>query len=521
MRVILSKFSVPVSSWMIFPLAGALVVGGAKIWLIANAGSPTPYWDQWDAEGALLYPQFFSGTLHFSDLIALHNEHRILTARLWWLLLLELGGYWDPVLQMLANTTILAAFVAVMLVAFRGILDGSSWIAYLILSTVIYALPFDWESALWGVDAPQCLLLLFSVAGLVAIVEAAAFTLRWWLAMLLLVISYFSSAAGALSAAAAFAICLVQFAVVRRSGRGEFLALALLAAVTAAMVLYTPVLAGHAFLKAHSINQFLQALMVIASWPATTGHKGAAILAIGAILVQAPAVLVSIRIIALRPPLNDRRWLLVALTGWAVLQIVTIAYSRAAAPIASRYLDTFEVAVTINYACLLYLLFASELQIRRRLALAATALWLVFVLFGATKFIFTQTLPDLARKQAQSRAQTANLHAYLDTGNIAALENKPFLDIPYPNPQRLAMIVSQPAIRAILPPELAGDASAARAQQRSLARFTGRPIEALKRYALRWGVLLIPAGLALFLLGLSMGRWSDAETLLDSASAGR
>ena len=64
-----------VSSWVIHPVACALVGIGAKCWMIARYGSPTPFWDQWDAEAAGLYPNFLSGTLHFSDLIAPHNEH--------------------------------------------------------------------------------------------------------------------------------------------------------------------------------------------------------------------------------------------------------------------------------------------------------------------------------------------------------------------------------------------------------------------------------------------------------------
>ena len=156
-------------------------------------------------------------------------------------------------------------------------------------------------------------------------------------------------------------------------------------------------------------------------------------------------------------------------------------------------------------------------HLRRRLALGATVLWLLLVLFGATKTMFTLTLPGLTEKQASNRAETTNLRAYLDAGDIRAIENKPFLAIPYPNAQRLAMIVSQPVIRALLPPALVGEASAARAQQRGLARFTGGPIEALKTYALRWGVLLIPTGLTFFLLGLTMRWLREPETVSSSA----
>jgi hypothetical protein len=72
-------------------------------------------------------------------------------------------------------------------------------------------------------------------------------------------------------------------------------------------------------------------------------------------------------------------------------------------------------------------------------------------------------------------------------------------------------------IRAILPPTLVGEASAARAQQRGLARWTGRPIEILKNSTLRWGVLLIPAGLVLFLVGLT-AQYSKREPEFPSAS---
>jgi hypothetical protein len=51
MRQVQSKHD---NLWLIYPLAGALVVIGAKLWLVARYGNPTPYWDQWDAEGVTL-----------------------------------------------------------------------------------------------------------------------------------------------------------------------------------------------------------------------------------------------------------------------------------------------------------------------------------------------------------------------------------------------------------------------------------------------------------------------------------
>ena len=160
------KLGKPSASALIYPLACALVVIGAKCWMIGRYGNPTPFWDQWDAEGAVLYPRYLGGTLQLADLIAPHNEHRILMTRLWSLLLLELEGYWDPILQMLANTLILGAVIAVLVAAFRPLLTTWSWTSIAAFTTVMFALPFAWENTLQGFNSQWYFLLLISLAGL-------------------------------------------------------------------------------------------------------------------------------------------------------------------------------------------------------------------------------------------------------------------------------------------------------------------------------------------------------------------
>lgn len=499
-RQSLTKLRIPLAPWMIVPLAAALVVIGAKIWMVAHYGSPTPFWDQWDVEGALLYPKYLGGTLQISDLIAPHNEHRLFFTRVWLLLLLDLGGYWDTILQMLANALILGVFVALFIAAFRPILDSRSWLVFALFSMVMFALPLGWENTLMGLNSHFYFLFLFTVFGLVVIIDAAAFAPRWWLAVLRLILSYFCVASGALTVAAEFAVGVVQFVVGRRSGLRELLALAILAGLTVAMVHYTPTVADHAPLKAHSVGHFLQALMGIMSWPASKITTFFVWTTVCAILTQAPAWLMIIDTIRRRPPLTDRRWLAVALVGWVTLQALAVAYGRAAAGIAPRYIDLLAVGWLLNGACLLYLLSACPaLRLRRRLAVGAIAAWLLPALAG-TILNIQYSIRDMAESGASGRAATENLRAYLDTGDINALQNKARLDISYPDPQRLAMIASTPIIRALLPPALVGEASAVRARERGLAQFTGRPIEALKNFALQWGVLLMPIGLALFFL---------------------
>ena len=525
MRRVLLKLENPVSLWMVYPLACALVVIGAKCWMIGRYGSPTPFWDQWDAEGALLYPRYFDGTLRISDLVAAHNEHRILLTRLWSLLLLELGGYWDPMLQMAANTLIFGAAVALFIAVVRPLLDRWSWLAFAMLSTAIFLLPFGWENTLAGFQSQWYFLLLFSIAGLAIVVDAKAFTPRWWLATLFLVLSFFSMAGGVLTMAAALAIGTVQFAVGRRSGRRELLALALLTAVTVVMVLYTPILAYHAPLKAHSIGQFLRALMDIVSWPAMPGRQPATVNLLRAIFMNAPALLVSIHIAKLRPHLTDRRWLVPTLTGWTALQVLAMAYGRATGPLEPRYLDMYAILLLLNAVCVLYFVGLSRSSwMRRPIVLGPAVLWLVLAVIGATTQTIRLSIPGMGYFGVAERAATENVRTYLDTKDIHALENKPTLYIPYPDPRRLAEVLSMPVVRELLPPALVGDASAARAQQRGLARFTGRAVEAIKNFALRWGISLMPAGLILFALGLWI-QWrrsagNFAPSSIDQTKAG-
>ena len=102
-----------------------------------------------------------------------------------------------------------------------------------------------------------------------------------------------------------------------------------------------------------------------------------------AALIYAPACLMSIEVIRQRPPLSDRRWLLVALVGWVGLQAVTIAYGRAAGTTGSRYLDIFAVGLLLNAACLLYLVNTHPaLRLQQRLTIGAIAVWLLPVLVG-------------------------------------------------------------------------------------------------------------------------------------------
>jgi hypothetical protein len=86
-------------------------------------------------------------------------------------------------------------------------------------------------------------------------------------------------------------------------------------------------------------------------------------------------------------------------------------------------------------------------RLRYGLCLAA---WLTTVAFGFS--MSAGKLSDNLRiKSHQGLEQETNVRAYLCSGEITHLKNKPLLFVPYPNPERLKTILDNPTIRSILP----------------------------------------------------------------------
>ena len=482
--------------------AAALIVIGAKFWMIARYGNPTPAWDQLDDEGGFVFLKYLGGTLSWSDLLAPHNEHRLVSTRLWLLLWLVLEGYWDPIVQMLANALIYAAAATFFIGAFRSILGTQSWVLFAAFATLVFALPWTWGTTLDGFNVQYYFLELFSIAAIVAIVGARAFAPRWWLALVLLLCGYLSLAGGAATAIAAFALCLVQLAAGARRGAREWIAVVAVGAVAVLMLADMP--RHPAIYQAHAVWLFVRAMAEILSWPAATGLTFPPTLIVLAVITYLPSCLASLDIIASRPPCTDKRWLVVAFSGWMMSQIAAVAYARADASVTARYIDMYAFGLPLNAACLLYLLEAyPQIRSRRRLVIAAAVLWLVPVCAGTTLTLVKHTRRDLATARHVAAAQAQNVRAYLDSGDIHALQNNGQYEIPSLDPGTVARVFSQPAIRAILPPALVGEDSARRARQRGIARYTGRAVEVVRDTILRGGFLLMPLGLALFAFGVA------------------
>jgi hypothetical protein len=470
--------------WRLLVLVGVmLAVLGAKALLIARAGSPTPYWDQWDAEAAGLYLPYLSNTLSRADWFAFHNEHRIVLSRATALALLRLDGTWDPILQMLFNALLHVAGIGLLVTLLGRLLDSASLLAFAAFATLLFAVPFGYDNTLSGFQIAFYGLVLFSLTSLHLTCHAEAWTARWIIGTLFAVAGYFSLASGALILPAAIALASMQFATGLRRGARELSGIAVHVVITAALLADTLSLAPNEATRPQSIGAFLESLLVIASWPIAARSWPTALRIIPAALMYAPLIIFAWRFLKGRHAIEDRRWFILALGVWMAVQVFALAYGRLGAQSESRYADIFLVGATLGAATWLYLLRDGLLTSRPALAIATV--WLFAMTLGTGQKALNNVADGVAARSQTGHIQTENARRFIASGDFAHLSGKPALHIPFWSAERLRDLLSNPALRSIMPSALTGAPEHNR----------------IKRAALSAGPMLLPFGLALLLVG--------------------
>jgi hypothetical protein len=466
-----------------------LVVVGARAVVIDYAGNSTPYTDEWDGEAANLLKPYIQGALTIGDLFKAHNEHVIFFTRLMTLAIFNLSGYWDVILQMIANAILDAATVVAISYALSRPLRGAWAPAAMILSVLINALPLSYDNILLGFNTHFYLLLAFSFASLWLMVDSQAWSPRWTAGGLSALASFLCMASGALTLAAAAGLHLAQTVCGRRAGVREWLGFAALAATTLVLASVIPHVPSTDVYRAHSLRQFLSAVFELASWPAPPN--------LGA-LMALPSVLFCLRTMVDRPALSDPRWFNVAAFGWIFTQFAAFAAGRALIPVENRYLDTLLIGLAVNMASFFWLVGSDAASGKRKVWWsAALAAWLVIV--AASLVRPAHPLPgsmDLRRQTAE--VQEKNLRGYLAGGDPSRLAGAPLIDIPYPDADRLRALLDSPSIRATLPPQL-------------LSRDPpSNWVETFKRTFLGGGYGWLGAGVLLLIAVIARAVWTAA-----------
>lgn len=440
-----------------------LVVLGSKLLLIQLFGSNIPFWDQWDANAAGLFKPYLEGTLRLEQLFTSHNEHRILFTRLFDLAMLEAAGVWTPRLQMAVNACLQSTFQAGLLwILLRSLADRHR-LVLTIFAAVLFTIPFGWSNTLNSFNSQFYFLFGFSVLALRFSASAPAFGRNWLCGLVAGVAAYFSLSSGAMAFAALAAIHGLQLiAGPRPRAPKELAGLLLEIALFAGAISGVVSVPAHEPLHAHGLLDFLDAFTDVAGWPSDG--------IVMVILINAP--LLALLYEAWRRPqqLSSFQWTLLALAFWLGGQWITIAYGRAVAPTASRYLDTLLLGPLLNVAAALYLaqleawrnksleLFHKCISVPgpKRTRIAAGLLGLVAA--GIVITGYADHYRDAWERGHLLQIETENVKAFLRTGDMKHLDSKPRLHIPYPDPKRLANLASDPTIRSVLHPELTGQA---------------------------------------------------------------
>lgn len=433
------------STWVAFGAFGAFaaVLLGAKLWLIGTFGNATPFWDQWDAEAETLYRPFLEGDLHWTDLFALHNEHRIFTTRLLALALLALNGIWNPLLQMVVNAGVHVLALGFGIALLAGIVGHRSMPALLVFSLLLFGVPYAWENTLAAFQSQYYFLLLFSLACLWLTVTRDPLSAPWWGGVVCGTLGFLSLASGVFAFVAAAAVGLMLYTIGLRNTREQMLAVSILVGLFLIGAVLTPSVAGHASLRAASFSQFLSAFAAVLGWPISSNFLSAAVR-------NLPALSLAAIVLWQRPSANDRRWFLLALVVWSLGQAVSIAYGRADSSLSSRYLDLFAIGILVNFACAISIGQECRGKLRRWTKVAVSA-WTVTVLVCLGLNASDRVPAELAAKRDIGLAQERNTRNYLATDDFSHLKDPPFLHTPYPDPDRLASILASPTVRAILP----------------------------------------------------------------------
>ena len=347
------------------------------------------------------------------------------------LAIFNLSGYWDVVLQMIANAILDAATVVAISYALSRPLRGGWALAAMILSALVNALPLSYDNILLGFNTHFYLLLAFSFASLWFMADSGAWSPRWAAGVLFALASFLCMASGALTLAAVIGLHLMQMACGRRGGMREWLGIAALAAATVVLASLIPHAPSSDVYRAHSLRQFLSAVFELASWPAPPN--------LGA-LMALPSVLFCLRTFADRPALSDARWFNVAAFGWILTQFVAFAAGRALIPVENRYLDTLLIGLAVNMTSFFWLVGSDAAGGKRKIWWsAALAAWLVIV--AASLVRPAHPLPgsmDLRRQTAD--VQEKNLRFYLATGDASYLAGAPADGYPLPRSDPVARI---------------------------------------------------------------------------------
>jgi hypothetical protein len=397
----------------------ALLVLAAKWVLIERFAGQAPFADQWDAEGETIYAPMLRGEWTWDRLFSPWNEHRIVPSRLLSILLFRLTGQqWDPTVE-LAISALLHAVVLGVLGGWLMRQSSAIWHPRICLFVVMLGiLPFAYENTLWSFQSSFYCLLLFSLLCGWGLLGSSPNKIRWWVGLFAGCVAVFALGSGGLVGAAILPVLTMRTLKRKRITLTD-LATALAAVALMLMVWVIRVdVAAHVKLAPGSWADFCVAAWRMLAWPFSS-------FILVAFVVWMPVAIFVFRLIhnqsSRLAPLSDA---ILFLAGWAVLQMMAIAWVRGAllesAPPSSRYLDIMTIGLVANLAAIISL--TSRIKPPERWLRLIASVWAFVVAAGLIDLSARVATNLLGQWRQASRVETDRLALYLRVGDEEALK---------------------------------------------------------------------------------------------------
>ena len=428
-------------------LATLLLIIAARLYFVETFGISLPYWDQWDAEGDFLLRPWIEGRLKLRELWQPHNEHRIFPTRLLSLLIFNVTGGWDNLVEARVNVLVAACIPLIVLLFLlrQKALHGLRWLL-LVVIIAQFSLPFAFENLLVGFQSQFYFLIIFTLFAIIlaslypdnALAMAGVLVLSW--------LSVLTMASGILTPLAVAGVYALQ-SFQKREFNGKLLVLAVvLLGLSAAGYSIMPQIEANHIYRARSVSELFRALQFILAWPMSESWPAAVALWLPA-LVMVPWLLRN-------RTLTRADLFMAGCVMWSLAQTFAIAYGRGQSmgSVSSRYTELFTIGLIGNawFAAR----FMEVMVKNRRIAWLGAVFFVVFVWGHISRF--DHDMKNVRESYGNSLKQESNVRKYLKTGDPSVLV-QPQFEIPYPDSIRLRSLLDNPTIRPILPPYLSRD----------------------------------------------------------------
>ena len=424
--------------------AFALILFGLKLLVISQFGNRTPFGDQWPGEADEVFAPLLKHSFGWKELLAPHNEHRILFTRLLVITLLRLNRLWDPLLEMVSDAMISIVGICILTHLLTRPLHRSSAPTFFAFGLFAFGIPFGWQNILWGFQSQFYFLIIFSLLSIWMFSKSEPMDQWWWGGMGCSAAAFFSMASGSLVMLAMVSVGVLQGLIGIGRTKKNAVSVVVMIACFLIATKYTPDIFGADALKlrANNFSEFYHGILTIIAWP----MEGTLTMAL---LGFSPTLALITWVIMKRPRARDPVWHLVGLAIWSLGQAAAVAYERSTGVLTSRYLDIICVSVATSWSCALVLLntvAARGPRMARAAARLCCAAWVVMVVAGMTTFGLNITAPQMIGKKEDMKGAEENIRQYLLTNDPRYADKKLYPD----TPAFLGML-DIPEVRSIMP----------------------------------------------------------------------